>query len=71
MNRTELEQTFDPRTFSPVVITTVDGFAIPVVEPHKVLIGLGMIVVSGPAYKLYQIPFRSIAHISEAGEHLG
>jgi hypothetical protein len=71
MNRTEIEQTFDPKTFSPVVITTIDGFAIPVPYSHYVLVGLGMIVVKGPASKLYQIPFRSIAHISEAGEHLG
>jgi hypothetical protein len=38
MNREELERILDERTFNPFVLTTMDGFAIPVTDPHKALL---------------------------------
>jgi hypothetical protein len=38
MNREELERILDERTFNPFVLTTMDGFAIPVRDPHKALL---------------------------------
>jgi hypothetical protein len=70
MSRAELEQFLDELTFSPFVLTTVDGFAIPVSNPRKALLGLGMVVIANPDGRLYNIPFRAIAHISEAGTNL-
>jgi hypothetical protein len=67
----ELEQFLDERTFSPFVLTTVDGFALPVHDPRKTLLGLSMLVVKHSDGRLYHIPFRAIAHISEAGKELG
>ena len=61
----------DERTFNPFVLTTVDGFALPVTDPRKALLGVSMIVIANVDGRLYQIPFRSIAHLSETGKELG
>jgi hypothetical protein len=71
MNREELERILNERTFNPFVLTMMDGFAIPVTDPHKALLGLSMIVIAHTDGRLYQIPFRAIAHISERGERIG
>jgi hypothetical protein len=39
VNRDELERMLDEETFSPFVLTTVDGFALPVTNPRKALLG--------------------------------
>jgi hypothetical protein len=70
MSRAELEQFLDERTFRPFVLTTVDGFALPVPHPRRALLGLGMIVIADGHGRLYNVPLGSIAHISEAGEQL-
>jgi hypothetical protein len=69
MSKTELERIFDPATFTPLVLTTKDGFALSVASAHDVLIGLRMVVIKLSG-KLYQIPFHAIAHISEPGKTL-
>ena len=71
MDREELAHMLDERTFNPFVLTAVDGFAIPVGDARKALLGLSMIVIAHVDGRLYQIPFRSIAHVSEAGKELG
>ena len=71
MNREELERILDERTFNPFVLTMMDGFAIPVTDPHKALLGLSMIVIAHTDGRLYQIPFSAIGHISERGERIG
>ena len=71
MSRNELQHILEPQTFNPFVLTTVDGFAISVEDPRKTLLGLSMIVVADHDGRLYQIPLRSIAHISEAGKEIG
>jgi len=70
MTKAEIEHLFDPRTFSPVVLTAKDGFALPISDAHNVLVGLRMIVVKFEN-RIYHFPFHSIAHISEQGENLG
>ena len=71
MTRQDIEAFLQPETFTPFVLTMVDGFAIPVNDVRKTLLGLSMLVVAGPDGRLYHIPFRSIAHVSEAGKELG
>jgi hypothetical protein len=71
VQRQDLELALDERTFKPFVLTTVDGFALPVTGPHKALLGVSMIVITNVDGRLYQIPFRSIAHLSETGIELG
>jgi hypothetical protein len=71
MSREEMQQILDDRTFQPFVLTTVDGFALAVNDPRKTLLGLGMVVIAHGDGRLYQIPLRSIAHVSESGEELG
>jgi len=61
----------DERTFKPFVLTTLDGFALPVTGPHKALLGVSIIVITNVDGRLYQIPFQSIAHLSETGIELG
>jgi len=67
----ELESFLDERTFTPFVITTVDGFALPVRDPHKTLVGLSLLIVKHTDGRIYHIPLRAIAHISETGTDLG
>ncbi len=57
--------------FKPFVLTTVDGFALPVADPHRTLLGLSMVVIKHTDGRLYHIPFRQIAHVSETGKELG
>jgi hypothetical protein len=71
VQRSDLEMALDERTFNPFVLTTVDGFALPVTDPRKALLGVSMIVIANVDGRLYQIPFRSIAHLSETGKELG
>jgi hypothetical protein len=71
MSREELERILDERTFNPFVLTTMDGFAIPVTDPHKALSGMSMIVIAHTDGLLYQIPFSAIAHISGRGGRIG
>jgi len=67
----DLEQFLDERMFRPFVLTTVDGFALPITDPRKTLIGLSMVVIKHTDGRLYHVPFHKIAHISEAGKELG
>jgi hypothetical protein len=60
-----LAEMLDRHSFEPFVITTVDGFAIAIDNPHKVLLGLQMLVVADNSDRLYHVPYRSIAHLSE------
>jgi hypothetical protein len=69
MSIEELQQLLDERTFSPFVLTTKDGFALPVTEARAVLIGLAMLAIKHQG-RIYQIPFHAIAHISERGAQL-
>jgi hypothetical protein len=71
VQRQDLEMALDERTFNPFVLTTVDGFALPVTDPRKALLGASMIVIANVDGRLYQIPFRSISHLSEKGVELG
>ena len=71
MNREELEQWLSDDGFNPFVVTAFDGFALPVKSPRQVLIGISMLVIKHTDGRIYHIPFRSIAHISEAGKELG
>ena len=41
-----LAEMFDRHSLGPFVITTVDGFAIVIDNPYKVLLGLQMLVVA-------------------------
>jgi hypothetical protein len=70
MTKSEVEQIFAPSTFTPLVLTTKDGSALPVTKAGSCLVGLRMIVIKADD-RLYQIPFHAIAHVSEQGEHLG
>jgi hypothetical protein len=70
MSKTEIEQLFAPATFAPFVLTTKDGFALPVTSPANALVGLRSVFIKHGAH-VYQIPFHAIAHISEQGEHIG
>lgn len=70
MTREEIEQILDPRTFSPFVLTTKDGFALSVTDSRDALVGLAMIVIKHDG-KLYLVPFHAIAHVSEKGDQLG
>jgi hypothetical protein len=67
MSKTELERIFDSSTFAPFVLTTKDGFALPVASAHDALIGLRSIYIKHDR-QVYQIPFHAVAHISEPGE---
>lgn len=69
MNRDELEEMLRADTFSPFVVTTKDGFALPVSNPHNTLLGIGMLVVLHDR-RIHHIPLNSIAHITQPGEHL-
>jgi hypothetical protein len=71
VQRQDLELALDERTFKPFVLTTLDGFALPVTDPHKALLGVSIIVITNVDGRLYQIPFGSIAHLSETGIELG
>jgi hypothetical protein len=71
MSRSELERFLDEQTFQPFVLTTVDGFSIPVPSLRRVLLGLRMVVIADGYGRLYNVPFRAISHISEAGKELG
>jgi hypothetical protein len=68
MDVDELEQFLDERSFVPFVLTTVDGFSISVPSWRRALLGLNLIVIADGQRRLYNIPFRSIAHISLEGE---
>ena len=69
MTKSEVEQIFNPDAFTPFVLTTKDGFALPVTQARDTLVGLRMVVIKHGT-RLYQIPFHAIAHISEQGEYL-
>jgi hypothetical protein len=71
MTAEDLEHFLDERSFRPFVLTTVDGFALPVTNPHNTLIGVSMLVIKHSDGRLYHIPFGSIAHVSEKGKELG
>ena len=71
MDISELELFFDRQTFSPFVITMLDGYAIPVDKVGQALLGLTIIVAKDPTGHLVHIPFHAIAHISERGEEIG
>ena len=71
MDISELELFFDRDTFSPFVITMVDGYAIPINKIGHALLGVTMIVAKDPTGHLVHIPFHAIAHISEGGEEIG
>ena len=70
MTRSEVEQLFHEETFSPFVLTTKDGFALPVVRARDSLLGLRSLYIKHND-QVYQIPFHGIAHISEAGDSIG
>jgi len=70
MRREDVEAFFNEQTFNPFVVTTVDGFALPVSSRTRALIGLRVIAVQHGGI-IYTIPFSAIAHISEQGEHIG
>jgi|HubBroStandDraft_2_1064218.scaffolds.fasta_scaffold880904_1 hypothetical protein len=71
MDRNDLEQMLDPRLFSPFVLTTVDGFALPITDARQTLLGLSILVIKHSDGRIYQIPFSAIAHTSEKGEQIG
>jgi hypothetical protein len=62
----ELEELLNKEPFTPFVVTSNDGFAIPVSTPKRALVGLRMLVVSDESGRLFHFPFTGIAHISEA-----
>jgi hypothetical protein len=64
----ELEQRINvnPELFEPFVITTVDGFAIAVGSPKHVLLGQRVFSVVDTNRRHYTIPYRQVAHLSEA-----
>ncbi len=64
--RQELKDLLDAEPFVPFVVTSTDGFAIPVHTSKRALVGLRMLVVSDEEGRLYHFPFTGIAHISEA-----
>lgn len=64
--RKELEELVNADPFVPFVVTSNDGFALPVNSPKRVLVGLRMLVVTDESGRLYHFPFTGIAHISEA-----
>jgi hypothetical protein len=70
MTKAEVEQIFEPNTFAPLLLTTKDGFALPVAKAGDALVGLRTIFVKHDG-RVYQIPFHAIDHVSEQGEHLG
>lgn len=69
MDPDEMEELLNPSTFGPFVITTKDGFALPVSDPRNTLLGIGMLVVRHER-RIYHIPLNAIAHITQPGEHL-
>jgi hypothetical protein len=70
VNKDELEEMLRSDTFSPFVLTTKDGFALPVSDPRNTLVGIGMLVIKHQD-RIHHIPFNAIAHITQPGEHLG
>lgn len=69
MNAQDLELMLQEGTFQPFVITTFDGFALPVTNYRDALVGLRVLAVKYNGL-IYQIPFKAIAHTSEKGEQL-
>ena len=70
MRYEEMEEILDPKTFSPFVLTTKDGFALAVEESRNTLLGIGMLVIKAGG-RLYHVPLHAIAHIEMPGEHIG
>jgi hypothetical protein len=64
--REELEDLQNTEPFQPFVVTSNDGFAVPVRSPKRMLVGLRMLVVTEENGVLHHFPFTGIAHISEA-----
>jgi hypothetical protein len=71
MTREELEEMLRPETFTPFVLTVVDGTPLVVDELRNTLLGQTVLVIAGKDKKLYHVPFGSIAHFSERGEKIG
>jgi hypothetical protein len=69
MNAQDLELMLQESTFQPFVITTFDGFALPVTSYRNALVGLRVLAIKYNGV-IYQIPFAAIAHTSEKGERL-
>jgi hypothetical protein len=69
MNAQDLELMLQEGTFQPFVITTFDGFGLPVTDYRDALVGLRVLAVKHRGL-IYQIPFKAIAHISEKGDRL-
>jgi hypothetical protein len=53
--------------FSPLVVTSNDGFSIAVDRPKRCLVGARMLVVSDPEGNLYHFPFTGISLDSDQG----
>ena len=64
----DLKQRVDveDRFFEPFVITTADGFAIAVDSPKRILLGQRTFAVTDTNRRMYTIPYRQVAHLSEA-----
>ena len=69
MNVSEMEELLRDETFTPFVLTTNDGFSLPIASPRQTLVGIGMLVVKYEG-RLYHVPLGAISHIVHPGEHL-
>ena len=68
MDQDFFEQFVDPQSFVPFVITTVDGFAVPVPDLGHIITGRNLAVVKIAGGILIHIPWRRIAHVTHKGE---
>ena len=71
MTREELQEMLREETFTPFVLTVVDGTPLVVDNLRDILLGQTVLVIAGKDHKLYHVPFRSIAHITEKGDRIG
>jgi len=69
MNEEDFQLMLNPVAFQPFVVTMTDGFALPVNDPRDTLLTERTLVIKH-RNRIYQFPFRSVAHVSEHGEKL-
>jgi hypothetical protein len=67
MDQTDLKELLAEERFSPVVLTTFDGFSLAIgpEERKHMLAGARMLITLDAEGNAIHIPYRSIAHLQE------
>ena len=61
----ELESLLTAEPFTAFVVTTNDGYSIPIPSANRALLGVQMLVVTDDSGYLHHLPLRGISRISE------